>query len=97
MYPGRVIVRCTAPTEDGSTVPAAVARYRMRLTKRLWLTSAAIVAAVGLSVPSASAAGTDVLLPSCGATSHPFKAWSDPAAYCAFSNLGFESGATGWT
>jgi len=69
----------------------------MRLTKRLWLTSAAIVAAVGLSVPSASAAGTNVLLPSCGATSHPFKPWSDPAAYCAFPNLGFESGATGWT
>jgi hypothetical protein len=66
-------------------------------TKHLWLISAAMVVAAGLSVPAASAAGTNALLPSCGATSYPFKAWSDPAAYCAFSNLGFESGTTGWT
>jgi hypothetical protein len=69
----------------------------MRFTKHLWLISAAIVAATGLSVPAASARGTNALLPSCGAQSYPFKPWSDPDAYCAFPNLGFESGATGWT
>jgi hypothetical protein len=66
----------------------------MRFTKHLWLISAAMVAAAALSVPAASAGA---LLPSCGATSHPFTPWSDPAAYCAFPNLGFESGKTGWT
>jgi hypothetical protein len=66
----------------------------MRFTKRLWLISAAMVAAAALSVPAASAGA---LLPSCGATSHPFRLWSDPDAYCAFPNLGFESGKTGWT
>lgn len=69
----------------------------MRFTKHLWLTSAAIVVAAGLSVPAASARGTVALLPSCGATSHPFTLWSDSAAYCAFPNLGFESGTTAWT
>lgn len=71
----------------------------MRFTKRLWLISAALVAATGLAVPAASArsAGGLSLLPSCGAKSYPFKPWSDPDAYCAFPNLGFESGATGWT
>jgi len=66
----------------------------MRFTKHLWLISAAMVAAAAVSVPAASAGA---LLPSCGATSHPFTPWSDPAAYCAFPNLGFESGKTGWT
>jgi hypothetical protein len=66
----------------------------MRHTKHLWLISAAMVAAAALSVPAASA---NALLPSCGATSHPFTPWSDPDAYCAFPNLGFESGKTGWT
>jgi hypothetical protein len=66
----------------------------MGFTKHLWLISAAMVAAAALSVPAASAGA---LLPSCGATSHPFTPWSDPAAYCAFPNLGFESGKTGWT
>jgi hypothetical protein len=37
------------------------------------------------------------LLPSCGATSHPFTLWGDSASYCAFPNLGFESGKTAWT
>jgi hypothetical protein len=69
----------------------------MRFTKHLWLLSAAAVLAAGLSVPAASASLTSGLLPSCGATSYPFKAWSDPSAYCAFPNLGFESGTTGWT
>lgn len=75
------------------------ARFRMRFTKRLWLISAALVAATGLAAPAASArsAGGLSLLPSCGAKFYPFKAWSDPDAYCAFPNLGFESGATGWT
>jgi hypothetical protein len=67
----------------------------------LWLVFAAFVAAAGLSVPAASAGlvgGLGLgLLPSCGATSHPFAAWADNDEYCAFPNLGFESGATSWT
>ena len=69
----------------------------MRFTKHLWLITAAMVVAAGLSVPAASASLTRSLLPSCGATSYPFQPWSDPDAYCAFPNLGFESGTTGWT
>jgi hypothetical protein len=37
------------------------------------------------------------LLPSCGATSQPFGQWRDSSSYCAFPNLGFEGGKTGWT
>jgi hypothetical protein len=69
----------------------------MRCTKHLWLISAAMVAAAGLSVPAASASGANALLPSCGAKSYPFKPWGDLDAYCAFPNLGFESGKTAWT
>lgn len=69
----------------------------MGFSKHLWLFSAAMVAAAGLSVPVASAGLTSSLLPPCGSTSQPFKAWGDLDAYCAFPNLGFESGATGWT
>jgi hypothetical protein len=58
---------------------------------------AAVVVAAGLAVPVASGSLLSPLLPSCGATSYPFKAWADPDAYCAFPNLGFESGTTGWT
>jgi hypothetical protein len=66
-------------------------------TRRLWFFGAAVVAAAGLSVPAASATGTSSLLPSCGAKSYPFLPWADPDAYCAFPNLGFESGKTAWT
>jgi hypothetical protein len=69
----------------------------MGFTKHLWLISAAMVSAAGLSVPAASAGVTNLVLPSCGAKSYPFQRWSDPDAYCAFPNLGFESGTTGWT
>jgi hypothetical protein len=69
----------------------------MRFTKHLWLISAVMVVAAGLSVPAASASGTNALLPSCGAKSYPFKPWGDLDAYCAFPNLGFESGKTAWT
>jgi hypothetical protein len=60
--------------------------------------SAVAVAAV-LAVPAASAGSARLLglLPSCGATSHPFAPWNDNDAYCAFPNLGFESGKTSWT
>lgn len=68
---------------------------RARLRFGLFLAVAAV--AVGISVPSASAGLLSGLLPSCGATSHPFTNWGDYAAYCAFTNLGFESGTTGWT
>jgi hypothetical protein len=58
-----------------------------------------VVAAAGFSIPSASATLLPSLglLPSCGATSYPFKPWGDGSAYCAFPNNGFESGSTGWT
>ena len=65
----------------------------MGLKRRLWLISAAIAAVIALSVPAASAGS---LLPSCGAKTYPFQPWNDPDAYCAFPNLGFESGTTSW-
>ncbi len=52
------------------------------------------VAAICAAVPAASAGA---LLPSCGTTSHPFTAWGDSGSYCAFPNLGFEEGTSGWT
>jgi hypothetical protein len=61
---------------------------------RIALVLAAALAAAGLSVPAASAGS---LLPSCGAQSYPFLPWGDFDSYCAFPNLGFESGASGWT
>jgi hypothetical protein len=72
----------------------------MRASRRLWFFVAAFLAAVGLSVPAASAGlfTNDLgLLPSCGATSQPFTPWGDSESYCAFPNLGFESGKTAWT
>jgi hypothetical protein len=65
----------------------------MWVYRRLWFILAAVAAAVGLSVPAASAGW---LLPSCGSTSHPFTVWGDYDSYCAFPNLGFESGMTTW-
>lgn len=67
-------------------------------SRRLWFVLATVVAASGLLVPAASAGrARGLLLPSCGAKSYPFKPWGDSDAYCAFPNLGFESGTTGWT
>jgi hypothetical protein len=69
----------------------------MLARNRLWLISAALAAAAVLSVPAASAGTSKLtLLPSCGAKSYPFTPWADPDAYCAFPNLGFESGTTAW-
>jgi hypothetical protein len=65
---------------------------------RLLVLVAAVAAAAGLSVPAAPAGtGYGGVLPSCGAKTYPFTRWGDPDAYCAFPNLGFENGATGWT
>jgi hypothetical protein len=65
---------------------------------RLLVLVAAVAATVGLSVPAASAGtGSNRVLPSCGAKTYPFTLWGDTDAYCAFPNLGFENGATGWT
>lgn len=71
----------------------------MGLKRRLWLVCAAVLVAAGLTVPGASASvgrTGAALLPSCGAQSYPFKTWSDIDAYCAFPNLGFESGSVSW-
>jgi hypothetical protein len=69
---------------------------------RLWLLLAVVLASAGLAVPAASASTKSSgllggLLPSCGSTTYPFKAWADLDAYCSFPNLGFESGSTNWT
>jgi hypothetical protein len=69
---------------------------------RLWLVLAVVLSSAGLAVPGASARSTSGgllggLLPSCGSTTYPFSLWGDPDAYCAFPNLGFESGSTKWT
>jgi hypothetical protein len=69
-----------------------------RMVRGLGVGFAAVLAAAGLLVPAAAAGpSSHSLLPSCGAKSYPFKPWSDPDAYCAFPNLGFENGSTAWT
>jgi hypothetical protein len=68
----------------------------MGLKRRLWLLLAVSAVAAGLAVPVAFAGLGGSLLPSCGAKSYPFQRWADPDAYCAFPNLGFESGSTSW-
>lgn len=71
----------------------------MRWGRGLWLGVSAVALAALLAVPEASAARPNGLglLPSCGAISHPFTRWGDTSGYCAFPNLGFESGKTAWT
>lgn len=69
----------------------------MGFSRRVWLILAAFVAATGLAVPAASAGLVGGLLPACGSTTTPFKAWGDADAYCAFPNLGFENGTAKWT
>ena len=71
----------------------------MKGRRHFWLAVSAVVAVAALAVPVASAARPSGLglLPSCGATSHPFTNWGDRGSYCAFPNLGFESGSNGWT
>ena len=64
---------------------------------RPWCALLVVLAAAGLAVPVASAGLIGSVLPSCGATTYPFKAWGDSSAYCAFANPGFESGANSWT
>jgi hypothetical protein len=65
--------------------------------RRLWCVLAATVAAAGLTVPVASGGLIGGVMPSCGATTNPFTPWGDSSSYCAFPNLGFENGSTGWT
>jgi hypothetical protein len=74
-------------------------RFQMRGHRRFWLVAAALVAAAVLAAPASAATRPRGLglLPSCGATSQPFTPWGDSASYCAFANLGFESGKTSWT
>jgi hypothetical protein len=69
----------------------------MRRSRRMWCTFVAVLAATGLSVCAGSAGASLSLLPSCGATTHPFTPWGDTASYCAFPNLGLESGSAGWS
>ncbi len=60
-----------------------------------WLLVCGVLTAL-VAIPAASAGGLG-LLPSCGATAQPFAHWGDYEGYCAFPNLGFEQGTTGWT
>ena len=98
MTPTGVIVGLAAREHDARTVPAEMARLRVKgNTWRLWLALAAVVAAVaGVAVPTASAGGLG-LLPSCGPTTQPFAQWGDTGNYCAYPNLGLENGTSGWT
>jgi len=61
----------------------------------------ATAAATLLSVPAANAgligSLTQVVLPTCGSTGHPFAQFGDTHAYYGFANNGFESGSNGWT
>jgi hypothetical protein len=68
-------------------------------SRRLWCVFALVAVAAALSIPAGFAALSKsiTLLPSCGATTTPFTPWDDSSSYCAFPNLGFESGSTGWT
>jgi hypothetical protein len=91
-----VIARLGPPDEASATVPADVKGFGMRARLRFGLFLAVAATAIGISVPSASAGLLSGLLPACGATSHPFTNWGDGAGYCAFPNLGFESGSAGW-
>lgn len=64
---------------------------------RIGLLAAAVLAGIAV-IPAASASSpAGALLPSCGAMTTPFVQWGDLDSYCAFPNLGFENGATGWT
>lgn len=60
-----------------------------------------LAAAALLAVPAANAgligSTTNVLLPTCGATSYPFVQFGDFNAYYGFANNGFESGSNGWS
>jgi hypothetical protein len=61
---------------------------------------ALLAAAAAFAVPAASAGLLDpitqALLPTCGATSHPFAGFGDRASYYGFANNGFEGGSSGW-
>ncbi len=69
----------------------------MRKVLRFVSICAVVAAAAGFAVPAASAGLLGGLLPSCGSESQPFVQWQDSGSYCAFPNLGFEQGASGWT
>lgn len=93
----RVIARVPPSFQGSPTVTADLKGLDMRARLlRIGLLLAVAGAAVGVSVSSASAGLLSGLLPPCGATSYPFTNWGDGAGYCAFPNLGFESGTTGW-
>jgi hypothetical protein len=61
----------------------------------------ALAAAALFAVPAANAGLLDpitqLVLPTCGANTHPFQQFGDSAAYFGFKNNGFESGSTGWS
>jgi len=77
--------------------PGMSLKAMRRFLPLLWLAFGVVVAAAGLAVPAASASLVGGgILPSCGAKTYPFTPWGDYDAYCAFPNLGFESGTTGW-
>jgi len=94
MPPDRVIVRTRRHFQASATVAAVFSGGKGR---RVAIAFAVVVVAAGLSVPAASASLLGGVMPSCGPMSHPFAQFGDDHGYCEFSNLGFESGASGWT
>ena len=59
--------------------------------------SAALAVAGGFAAPTANAGLLGKVLPQCGDTTQAFSQWGDFGAYCAFPNLGFDKGSSGWT
>jgi hypothetical protein len=60
-----------------------------------------IVAASLLAVPASNAGLLDpitqLVLPTCGTSGHPFAQFGDGNSYYGFPNNGFESGSSGWS
>jgi hypothetical protein len=71
------------------------------VAKRVRWVIPAIAAAALLAIPAANAGLLDpitqIVAPTCGSTSYPFKQFGDTHAYFGFTNNGFESGSYGWS
>lgn len=70
-------------------------RIRLRLVLPVVLAAAAFAAPASQAGLISGLVG--IVLPTCGATSHPFAQFGDNHSYYPLPNAGFESGSTGWT
>jgi hypothetical protein len=66
---------------------------------RVLLPIVAVAAALAAPAANADLIGgvTQVLLPTCGTSLHPFAQFGDSHAYYSIQNNGFENGSNGWT